>query len=96
VEKTAAGGLANVELPTEVYGSPSATIAEEDHTAGLQAQCRPGSTWVECPRWTWSGSLALLLLVSGTDDILLLDGATHELVEGPAMKSHQLLADLCT
>jgi hypothetical protein len=28
------------------------------------------------------------------DGILLLDGATHELVEGPALEGHQLVTDL--
>jgi hypothetical protein len=28
------GELADMELPTEVYGSPTATV-EEDHMAGL-------------------------------------------------------------
>jgi hypothetical protein len=42
------GELADAELPVEVYGSPNAVV-EEDHAAGLQTECRPGGTWVECP-----------------------------------------------
>jgi hypothetical protein len=48
------------------------------------------------PRRTWSGSLAPLLFLGGTNDILLPDGATHELVNGPALEGHQLLMDLGT
>jgi hypothetical protein len=49
VEQTAAGELAHVELPAEVYGSPTTTLEEEDHTAGLHAECRPSGNWVELP-----------------------------------------------
>jgi hypothetical protein len=35
VEHTAAVKLADVELPAEVYGSPTAAAMEEDHAAGL-------------------------------------------------------------
>jgi hypothetical protein len=45
---------------------------------------------------TWSGFLALLPFLRGTDGILLPDGATHELVDGPALEMHQLLMDLGT
>jgi hypothetical protein len=48
------------------------------------------------PRRTWRGSLAPLLFLRGTDGILLQDGATHELVEGPVLEGHQLLIDLGT
>jgi hypothetical protein len=47
VEQTAVGELADAELPTEVYGSPTATAMKEDHVAGLQAECR---------RWYLSGA----------------------------------------
>jgi hypothetical protein len=47
-------------------------------------------------RRTWSGFLAPLLFLHGTNGILLLDGATHELVEGLALERHQLLMDLGT
>jgi hypothetical protein len=49
VEQIVVGGPADTELHAEVYGSP--TIAtEEDHTDGLQAECRPGVTWAEHPQ----------------------------------------------
>jgi hypothetical protein len=48
------------------------------------------------PRRTSSGSLSPLLFLGGTDGILLPDGTTHELVEGPALEGHQLLTDLGT
>jgi hypothetical protein len=35
VEQTALGELADMELPAEVYGSPTATIVVEDRAAGL-------------------------------------------------------------
>jgi hypothetical protein len=35
VEQTTAGELADAELPTEVYGSPTTAVEEEDHAAGL-------------------------------------------------------------
>jgi hypothetical protein len=44
----------------------------------------------------WSGSLARLLLLHGTDGILLPNGATHDLVEGPTQERHQLLTNLGT
>jgi hypothetical protein len=34
VEYTVVGGPADVELPVEVYGSPTAAV-EEDHAVGL-------------------------------------------------------------
>jgi hypothetical protein len=41
----------DAELPTEVYGSPTtAEEEEEDHAAGLQAECRLGDTWVKRPQ----------------------------------------------
>jgi hypothetical protein len=44
------GGHVDTELPTEVYGSPTtAEEEEEDHAAGLQAECRLGDTWVKRP-----------------------------------------------
>jgi hypothetical protein len=46
------------------------------------------------PRRTSSGFLAPLLFLCGTNGILLRDGATHELVEGPTLEGHQLLIDL--
>jgi hypothetical protein len=50
VEQTVVGGLEDMELPIEVYGSPTtAAAARVDHAAGLQVQCRPGGTWAECP-----------------------------------------------
>jgi hypothetical protein len=45
------------------------------------------------PRRTWSGSLAPLLFLCGTDGILLPDSATHELVEGPTLEVLQLLTN---
>jgi hypothetical protein len=51
---------------------------------------------LSAPRRTWSGSVAPLLFLHGTDVILLPDGATHELVEGPTLEGHQLLMDLGT
>jgi hypothetical protein len=50
VEQASAGGLVDVELPAEVYGSPTTATGAEDHVAGLQAECRPGDTWAECPQ----------------------------------------------
>jgi hypothetical protein len=50
VEQAVAGGLANTKLLAEVYGSPSASTKEEYHMVGLQAECRPGGTWAECPQ----------------------------------------------
>jgi hypothetical protein len=50
VEQTTAGGLEDAELPAEVYDSPTAAVAEEDHVAGLQAECRLGGTCEERPR----------------------------------------------
>jgi hypothetical protein len=49
VEQTVAGELADAELPTEVYDSPTAIAAKEDHVAGLQVECRLGGNWVEHP-----------------------------------------------
>jgi hypothetical protein len=67
------------------------------------------TTWLPCSQsvdpavlgWstakrTWNGSLAPLLFLRGTNGILLPDGATHELVEGPTVEGHQLLTDLST
>jgi hypothetical protein len=50
VEQTVVGKLADAELPAEVYGSPTTTTAEEDHTTSLQAECRLGSTSAEHPQ----------------------------------------------
>jgi hypothetical protein len=46
VEQTATGKLVDSELLVEVYSSPTA-IEEEDHMAGLQAECRLGGTWAK-------------------------------------------------
>jgi hypothetical protein len=35
VEQIVVGQLAHAELPAKVYGSPTAVVVEEDHTAGL-------------------------------------------------------------
>jgi hypothetical protein len=43
------GELTDAELPAEVYSSPTAVVAEEDHVAGLQVECRLGGTWVKRP-----------------------------------------------
>jgi hypothetical protein len=48
VKQTTASELADAERPAEVYGSPT-TAEVEDHTASLQAMCRPYGTWVEHP-----------------------------------------------
>jgi hypothetical protein len=43
-------GLVDAELPVVMYGSPTAAAAAaagEDHTAGLQAECRLVDTWAE-------------------------------------------------
>jgi hypothetical protein len=44
---------------------------------------------------SWSGPLALLIILGGTDGILLPNVITHELVEGLALDGHQVLTDLC-
>jgi hypothetical protein len=49
VEHTDVGELTDAELPTKVYSNPI-VAAEEDHTAGLQVECRPGGTWVKRPQ----------------------------------------------
>jgi hypothetical protein len=50
VEARVACELADTKLPVEVYGSPTTATTKADHTAGLQAKCRPGGTWVEHPQ----------------------------------------------
>jgi hypothetical protein len=50
VEQTSVCKLVDTELPGKVYGSPIVTAAMEDHVAGLQAECRPGSTCAEHPQ----------------------------------------------
>jgi hypothetical protein len=47
VEQTVAGELVDLELPTEVYDSPTAAAIEEYHAAALEVECRLGGTWVE-------------------------------------------------
>jgi hypothetical protein len=49
VEQTAVGELVDAELLAEVYDSPTTAAAERNHMVGLQAEYRPGGTWVEHP-----------------------------------------------
>jgi hypothetical protein len=74
------------EPPAEVYGSP--TMVMEDRAIGLPVESRPGNTWAENPRKSWSSPPSLLFFLSGIDGIFLPDGSTHELVEGPSLEGH--------
>jgi hypothetical protein len=94
VEQTTEAELVDVQLLVEGYGNPTSATMEENHPAALQVGCRPGDTWVDHPKRTWSSSLAPLLFLRGTNGILPPDGATHELVEGLALEDHRLLMDL--
>jgi hypothetical protein len=49
VEQPTMGRLEGVGPPTEVDGDFPAEM-EGDHMAGLREECRPGSTWEECPQ----------------------------------------------
>jgi hypothetical protein len=49
VDQPAVSRLDDMGPPAAVDGGYT-TVVEGDHVAGLRAECRPGDTWVECPR----------------------------------------------
>jgi hypothetical protein len=90
VEQTATGRPEGVVPPPKVDGGPTA-VTEGDHTASLMDECRLGGTWANRPSRPRQRPLLPLLLHTSMTSVLLLNRGAHKLIEGAAVKLHQVL-----